>query len=93
VRLSDRHDLGRGNDGKGSLARRQALRWKTWSFEARSTRSRRSCARLCHSAGGELEQIQFLLGHVSVQTTEKYLGCKQRFREAVNDEIGIEPGA
>jgi site-specific recombinase XerD len=27
---------------------------------------RRSCARLCHTAGGELEQIQFLLGHVSV---------------------------
>ena len=54
---------------------------------------RRSCARLCHSAGGELEQIQFLLGHVSVQTTEKYLGCKQRLREAVNDQIGIEPGA
>jgi len=52
---------------------------------------RRSCARLCHNAGGELEQIQFLLGHVSVQTTEKYLGCKQRFREAVNDKIGIEP--
>jgi len=53
---------------------------------------RRSCARLCHGAGGELEQIQFLLGHVSVQTTEKYLGCKQRLREAVNDKIGIEPG-
>src|SRR5450755_1248907 len=53
---------------------------------------RRSCARLCHTAGGELEQIQFLLGHVSVQTTGKYLGCKQRLREAVNDRIGIEPG-
>jgi site-specific recombinase XerD len=52
---------------------------------------RRSCARLCHGAGGELEQIQFLLGHVSVQTTEKYLGCKQRLREAVNDGIGIGP--
>jgi integrase len=52
---------------------------------------RRSCARLCHEAGGELEQIQFLLGHVSVQTTEKYLGCKQRLRGAVNDRIGIEP--
>ena len=52
---------------------------------------RRSCARLCHVAGGELEQIQFLLGHVSVQTTEKYLGCKQRLRGAVNDQIGIEP--
>ena len=45
---------------------------------------RRTCARLCHQAGGELEQIQFLLGHVSVQTTERYLGCKQRFRNAVN---------
>ena len=52
---------------------------------------RRSCAKLCHSAGGELDQIQFLLGHVSVQTTERYLGCKQRIRGAVNDCIGIEP--
>jgi integrase len=52
---------------------------------------RRSCARFCHDSAGELEQIQFLLGHVSVQTTEKYLGCKQRLREAVNDRIGIEP--
>ncbi len=52
---------------------------------------RRTCARLCHDAGGELEQIQFLLGHVSVQTTEKYLGCRQRLRNAVNNRIGIEP--
>ena len=48
---------------------------------------RRTCARLCHLAGGELEQIQFLLGHVSVSTTEKYLGCKQKLREAVNDLV------
>jgi site-specific recombinase XerD len=52
---------------------------------------RRTCARLCHVAGGELEQIQFLLGHVSVQTTEHYLGCKQRLKNAVNDCLGIEP--
>jgi integrase len=51
---------------------------------------RRTCARLCHLAGGELEQIQFLLGHVSVQTTERYLGCKQRLHNAVNDNIGLE---
>jgi site-specific recombinase XerD len=47
---------------------------------------RRTCARLCHLAGGELEQIQFLLGHASVQTTERYLGCKQKFRHTVNRE-------
>jgi site-specific recombinase XerD len=51
---------------------------------------RRTCARLCHAAGGDLKQIQFL-GHVSIQTTERYLGCKQRIRSAVNDRIGIEP--
>jgi site-specific recombinase XerD len=52
---------------------------------------RRTCARLCRAAGGELEQIQFLLGHMSVQTTERYLGCTQRIACAVNDKIGIEP--
>jgi site-specific recombinase XerD len=29
---------------------------------------RRTCAKLCRAAGGELEQIQLLLGHASVQT-------------------------
>ena len=52
---------------------------------------RRTCARLCHVAGGELEQIQFLLGHVSVETTERYLGSKQKLRHAVNDSMGLEP--
>ena len=51
---------------------------------------RRTCARLCHLAGGELEQIQFLLGHASIETTERYLGCKQKLRHAVNDAIGME---
>jgi len=52
-----------------------------------------SGSRLCHLAGGELDQIQFLLGHVSIQTTERYLGCKQKLRSAVNDRLGIEPDA
>ena len=50
---------------------------------------RRTCARLCHGAGNELEQIQFLLGHASVQTTERYIGCKQKLKDAVNDGFGI----
>jgi integrase len=50
----------------------------------------RTRARLCHLAGGELEQIQFLLGHVSVQTSEHHLGCKQKLRHAVNDNLGLE---
>jgi site-specific recombinase XerD len=42
---------------------------------------RRTCAKLCHVNGGELEQIQFLLGHASVLTTERYLGCKQNLED------------
>jgi len=50
---------------------------------------RRTCAKLCHSSGGEIEQIQFLLGHASVQTTERYLGCKQNLGHPVNDRFNL----
>ena len=50
---------------------------------------RRTCAKLCRAAGGELEQIQILLGHASVQTTEKYLGTKQNLVRAPNDAIDL----
>ena len=50
---------------------------------------RRTCAKLCHESGGELEQIQFLLGHASVQTTERYLGCKQNLGSPVNDRFKL----
>jgi len=52
---------------------------------------RRTCAKLCHTSGGELEQIQFLLGHASVQTTERYLGCKQNLGHPVNDLFNLRP--
>ncbi|MGA2860147.1 MAG: tyrosine-type recombinase/integrase [Candidatus Sulfotelmatobacter sp.] len=54
---------------------------------------RRTCAKLCHDSGGELEQIQFLLGHASVQTTERYLGCKQNLGHPVNDLFDLGTGA
>ena len=54
---------------------------------------RRSCAKMCRAAGGELEQIQLLLGHSSVQTTERCLGTKQDLVHAPNDgiQLRIEP--
>jgi integrase/recombinase XerD len=51
---------------------------------------RRTTAKLCRSAGGELEQIQLLLGHSSVQTTERYLGTKQDLVHAPNDGIKLQ---
>jgi integrase len=50
---------------------------------------RKTCAKLCRGAGGELEQIQFLLGHSSIKTTEIYLGGRQEIRSAVNDRLRL----
>jgi site-specific recombinase XerD len=50
---------------------------------------RRTAAKLCRASGGELEQIQLLLGHASVQTTERYLGTKQDLVHAPNDGIKL----
>jgi integrase len=47
---------------------------------------RRTCAKLCHDRGGELEQIQFLLGHASVQKRRNAISvAKQNLGHPVND--------
>src|ERR1700722_14532336 len=56
----------------------------------RPARLRRTIARLCRAAGGELEQIQLLLGHSSVQTTARYLGTKRDLAHAPNDAIKLK---
>jgi integrase len=50
---------------------------------------RRTCAKLCRKNGGDLEQIKFLLGHSSIQATERYLGSEQDIEIAVNDNLGV----
>jgi len=50
---------------------------------------RRTCARLCRENGGDLEQIQIMLGHESLVTTQRYLGTVQNLRNAVNDNLGL----
>lgn len=74
--------------------------WAVWSVVTESARHigikhfgahdlRRTCAKLCRKAGGDLEQIKFLLGHSSIQTTERYLGSEQDIATAVNDSLGF----
>jgi integrase len=55
----------------------------------RQRHKRRTCAKLCRKNGGDLEQIKFLLGHASIQTTERYLGSEQEIAVAVNDNLGL----
>jgi integrase len=74
--------------------------WAIWSVVTEAAKEigienfgahdlRRTCAKLCRKAGGDLEQIKFLLGHSSIQTTERYLGSEQEIAIAVNDGIGL----
>jgi site-specific recombinase XerD len=51
---------------------------------------RRTFAKLCHTSGGAIEQIQISLGHSSIMTTERYLGCKQDLKNAPADLIGMD---
>jgi integrase len=86
---------------KGGKVKGETLTdWSIWSVVERSAKEigierfgahdlRRTCAKLCRKSGGDLEQIKFLLGHSSIQTTERYLGSQQELAVAVNDGLGF----
>jgi len=85
---------------KGGKVGKSLSDWAVWSVVEQSARQigierfgahdlRRTCAKLCRKSGGDLEQIKFLLGHSSIQTTERYLGSEQEIAVAVNDNIGF----
>jgi integrase len=84
----------------GKILRDELGDWAIWSVVEQSSKQigiehfgahdlRRTCAKLCRKSGGDLEQIKFLLGHSSIQTTERYLGSEQEIEIAVNDNLGL----
>ncbi len=85
----DRKGLGQSNFPECGLVRGKGCCEKAGLERIAPHDLRRTCAKLCHSSGGEIEQIQFLLGHASVQTTERYLGCKQNLGHPVNDRFNL----
>ncbi len=51
---------------------------------------RRSHARLAFRAGAPLEQIQIALGHASLETTMRYIGCQQDLERAPCDYLALD---
>lgn len=50
---------------------------------------RRTCSKLARNNGVALEQIQYMLGHASLVTTERYLGGKQNMTDGPGDHLGL----
>lgn len=51
---------------------------------------RRTFAKLAHRGKAGLDQIQLSLGHVSIKTTERYLGVEQDLTDAPCDRLGLK---
>lgn len=46
-------------------------------------------AKLAHTGGSALDQIQLSLGHGSIQATQRYLGIEQDLTDAPGDHLGL----
>lgn len=49
--------------------------------------ARRTCARLCRAGSAALEDVSELLGHASIQTTQRYLGKTDSFKRGITSLI------
>lgn len=76
-------DRGLSTDAIRDIVRKAAQKIGVANFGPHDLR--RTCAKLCRDRGGELEQIQVMLGHESLETTQRYLGTQQNLKTAVND--------
>lgn len=63
---------------KGGLTRSSGVRRQSWDGQVSAARSSQDMCSALPCGRRRTEQIHFLLGQVSIQTTERYLGCKQR---------------
>jgi integrase len=85
---------------KGGKVKASMSAWSVWSVVEQCAKEigmerfgahdlPRTCAKLCRKNGGNIEQIKFLLGHSSIQTTERYLGSEQEIEVAVNYNLSF----
>jgi site-specific recombinase XerD len=92
------HQLQNHSDGR--VVGEELSDWAVWSVAETSAKVigierfgtydlRHTCAKLRRKNGGYLEQIKFLLGYASIQTTERYVGSEQEIAVAVNDNLGL----
>ena len=84
---------------KGGKLGKSLSDWAVWSVVEQSAKQigierfgahdlRRTCAKLCRKSGGDLEQIKFLLGHSSIQTTERYWNARLFLYQLRSDKTG-----
>jgi integrase len=84
----------------GKILRDELGDWAIWSVVEQSSKQigiehfgahdlRRTCANFAGRMVAIWSRSNSLLGHSSIQTTERYLGSEQEIAIAVNDNLGL----
>jgi site-specific recombinase XerD len=83
--------VNRGGKVRGERMTAQAVYvvLKVYSSEIAPHDCRRTFAQLARKGDASIEQIQLVLGHASVQTTERYLGVRLDLVDSPSDRINL----